>query len=221
VRSFAIGFVLLTALYMVPIIGLVAWALASTFGLGGSVLAFVSGLRRENPRPVRPPVPPAVPPPTFVPPAPPEPPPFVPSASSVPPAGAADLRGFPHAFFSDRLAAFMLDAVIILIGSQMLGLDIDRRLGSVIMLGLAYYIVFWAWKGTSMGGIICNLRVIRIDGAPLQFADALARALSSIFSFAALGLGCLWILRDPERQAWHDRIAGTYVVKVPKSWPLP
>jgi uncharacterized RDD family membrane protein YckC len=37
---------------------------------------------------------------------------------------------------------------------------------------------------------------------------------------AALGLGGLWILRDPERQAWHDRIAGTYVVKVPRNWPI-
>jgi uncharacterized RDD family membrane protein YckC len=47
------------------------------------------------------------------------------------------------------------------------------------------------------------------------------RALSAIFSFAALGLGCFWILRDPESQAWHDKIAGTYVVKVPRNWPLP
>jgi uncharacterized RDD family membrane protein YckC len=35
-----------------------------------------------------------------------------------------------------------------------------------------------------------------------------------------LGLGFLWILKDPDRQAWHDRIAGTYVVKVPRSWPI-
>jgi hypothetical protein len=28
-------------------------------------------------------------------------------------------------------------------------------------------------------------------------------------------LGGLWILRDLKRQAWHDRIAGTHVVKVP------
>jgi uncharacterized RDD family membrane protein YckC len=72
-----------------------------------------------------------------------------------------------------------------------------------------------------VGGIICQLRVIRTDGSPLRFVDALVRGLSSIFSFAVLGLGCLWILRDPERQAWHDRIAGTYVVEVPRGWPLP
>jgi uncharacterized RDD family membrane protein YckC len=46
------------------------------------------------------------------------------------------------------------------------------------------------------------------------------RGLASIFSLAVLGIGALWILKDPERQAWHDKIAGTYVVTVPRNWPL-
>jgi hypothetical protein len=28
------------------------------------------------------------------------------------------------------------------------------------------------------------------------------------------------ILRDPQQQAWHDKIAGTIVVKVPAGTPL-
>jgi uncharacterized RDD family membrane protein YckC len=43
---------------------------------------------------------------------------------------------------------------------------------------------------------------------------------SAIFSLAVLAIGALWILRDAERQAWHDRIAGTYVVRVPRNYPL-
>ena len=36
------------------------------------------------------------------------------------------------------------------------------------------------------------------------------------------GIGWLWILVDPERQACHDKIAGTYVVRVPSGWfPVP
>ncbi len=85
---------------------------------------------------------------------------------------------------------------------------------------LAYHIGFWTWKGTTIGGIICQLRVVRIDGTPLRFVDALVRGLSAIFSIVVVGLGVFWILRDPERQAWHDKIAGTYVVKVPRNWPL-
>ena len=40
------------------------------------------------------------------------------------------------------------------------------------------------------------------------------------FAIGVLGIGCLWVLRDPEQQAWHDKIAGTFVIKVPRNHPL-
>jgi uncharacterized RDD family membrane protein YckC len=61
---------------------------------------------------------------------------------------------------------------------------------------------------------------VRVDGNPLSFADALVRALVGIFSIAIAFIGALWMLRDPESQTWHDKVAGTYVVKVPRHWPL-
>jgi uncharacterized RDD family membrane protein YckC len=106
----------------------------------------------------------------------------------------------------------------VLIAQQLL--DFTRRDSSFFLLLLAYHIGFWTWKATTVGGIICQLRVVRVDGRRLGFADALVRGLSSIFSLAVVGLGALWILKDPERQAWHDKIAGTYVVKVPRNYPL-
>jgi uncharacterized RDD family membrane protein YckC len=62
--------------------------------------------------------------------------------------------------------------------------------------------------------------VTRLNGTPVGGADAIVRGLAAIFSFVPFGLGFFWILRDPERQAWHDKIAGTYVVKVPRDYPL-
>ena len=53
------------------------------------------------------------------------------------------------------------------------------------------------------------------------FVDALVRGLSGMFSIAALGIGCLWMINDPERQTWHDKIAGALVVKVPRDLVLP
>jgi uncharacterized RDD family membrane protein YckC len=231
VRSFVIGFAVICLLYMVPLLGFVAWGMVGVFGLGAATLAFISAYREENPAPVprgpRAPVPPA-------PPSPPaaaddyvgaplpiseasaieRSPPPVPAA----PAAASDLASFPHASFSERLAAFVLDVILVVIAHQLL--DLTRRDSAIFLLLLGYHIGFWTWKGTTVGGIICQLRVVRVDGAPLRFADALVRGLSSIFSLAVLGLGGLWILKDPERQAWHDKIAGTYVVKVPRNWPL-
>ena len=146
----------------------------------------------------------------------------MPDMSAAAPAHApvSDLLAFPHAPFRDRLAAFILDVILVAIAVQLL--DLDGRSGEqrTFLLLLAYHIGFWTWKGTTVGGIICQVRVVRVDGAPLTFADALVRGLSSIFSLAVLGIGALWILKDPDRQAWHDKIAGTYVVKVPRNYPL-
>jgi uncharacterized RDD family membrane protein YckC len=75
-------------------------------------------------------------------------------------------------------------------------------------------------EGATVSAIICQLRVTRIDGTRIGPAEALVRSLASIFSIGVLGIGCLWVLRDPEQQAWHDKIAGTFVVKVPRNWPL-
>jgi uncharacterized RDD family membrane protein YckC len=128
------------------------------------------------------------------------------------------LLTFPHAPFRDRLAAGVLDLILVIIVNQML---MPRGGPNTFLLALlVYHVGFWTWKGTTLGGIICRLRLVRVDGSPLQFVDALVRGLTSLFSLAVIGLGFFWILRDPERQAWHDHIAGTYVVSVPRTWPI-
>ena len=219
VLAFVIGFALISLTYMVPVLGFIVYGLVGVVGLGAATLAFSTAYRRENPpRPK-----PRVPPPADIPP-PPLPPPatFTPAAE---PAAAVDLSStqallqFPRAEFLDRLCAFALDVALVLIVAGSLRVMDDP--GGPVLLMLGYHIGFWTWKSTTVGGIICQLRIARVDGQPLRFVDALIRGLSGIFSIALFGLGLLWVLRDPERQGWHDRIAGTYVVKVPRNYPLP
>ena len=229
--AFTIGFVLLTLAYMVPVLGFVTWALTTVMGFGAAAMTFRGLLRRERPAPVAPPPSPSLPP---SPPAPPSssgpdvdtglgttvaPPP--PPAPLPRPAFAEGLAQYPRATFLDRVAAFALDAILVAIAAAILDLDsVGRNEGSFFLLLLAYHVAFWAWKGTTLGGIICNVRVIRTDGSDLRFADSLVRGLSSIFSIVALGIGCFWMLQDSERQMWHDKIAGTLVVKVPRELAL-
>ena len=59
-------------------------------------------------------------------------------------------------------------------------------------------------------------RIVRADGQPLQLGDAFIRGLAGILSGVVAGLGFLWMLKAPERETWHDKIAGTMVVKVPR-----
>jgi uncharacterized RDD family membrane protein YckC len=127
----------------------------------------------------------------------------------------------PRALFRDRLAAFFVDIIAVGMVAAFLSaiFEFDGP-GPFFPFLLIYMIVFWTWKQTTFGGIVCQIRLVRIDGTAVSFADALVRALAGVFSLAVFALGALWILRDPERQAWHDKIAGTYVVKVPRHWPL-
>ena len=240
IRSFVIGFAVICIAYMVPVLGFATVALVAVLGLGSATLAFLAGYRRENPLPpprarVEPaPVPatypnggstpmiPDVPSNTFSQSMPSVPPmPSVSAVTGAPQPIGSDLASFPHAEFLHRLAAFVLDVILVSIGAEIV-FPLRRVFGGdgIFLLLLAYHVGFWTWKGTTVGGIICNLRLVRVDGTPLRFADALVRGLSGIFSLAVLGLGGFWILKDPERQAWHDRIAGTYVVKVPRNWPI-
>jgi uncharacterized RDD family membrane protein YckC len=54
----------------------------------------------------------------------------------------------------------------------------------------------------------------------VDWATSIVRALACFLSLFAAGLGFLWIIWDPERQAWHDKIAGTVVVRVPRGVSL-
>ena len=84
----------------------------------------------------------------------------------------------------------------------------------------AYGAVMWKLKGTTIGGIVFSLKVVRVDGRPIDCATANVRALGCFLSLAVVGLGFLWIVFDDGKQAWHDKIAGTVVVRVPKGVPL-
>ena len=222
-RSFLIGSAVMCIAYMIPVLGFVTWALAGVFGLGAATVAFFSAYRRENPRPPRkvkiapvetapPPTPAASPSVAYAEAAPtPEEPLYAAvtaPAEPAPVAVASDLVLLPRAAFLDRLAAFALDFFLIVIAVQVL--DFDRQEARIgFLFALAYHVSFWTLKGTTLGGIICQLRLVRVDGSPVGFPDALVRGLTGIFSLAVFGLGFLWILKDPERQAWHDRVAGT------------
>ena len=225
-RSLTIGLVLLTLVYMVPIIGLVTWTMLGILGLGTAATTFMASIREENPAPPKPTTPPvgSTSPTSVVAGTTTETATGDGSATrgpdAAPPGERArpqDLSLFPRATFVPRLGAAVLDLILVMIAFGLLNLDG----GGFFVLFLLYHVVFWGWKGTTVGGIICQLRIVRTDGTPMRFTEALVRGLSAIFSVAVAGVGWLWILVDADRQAWHDKIAGTYVVRVPSGWPLP
>jgi uncharacterized RDD family membrane protein YckC len=59
-----------------------------------------------------------------------------------------------------------------------------------------------------------GVRVLTVDGRNVPFWRACLRVLAYVLSAIVFFLGFLWVLVDDQRQAWHDKIARTYVVYV-------
>ena len=88
--------------------------------------------------------------------------------------------------------------------------------GVLVLVVVGFHGLFWTRRGQTLGMASWRLRVEREDGRLLGWGDTLRRLAWAVVSWLPLGLGYLWILADPQRRAWHDRLSGTRVVVVPK-----
>lgn len=208
-----IGAVLLSLLYMVPILGLLIWIVATLLGIGAVMVATGSALnnRPTEPTPVGAAIPPA--------PASPGPVPGTANAPSAEPASApatamaASPAMFRRVGFWKRTFAALLDWLL-------LSIPMFFAQGFFPLILIVYFVGMWTWKGTSIGKICLGLKIVRVDGAPIDFAVALVRSLASCFSFVVFFLGFFWAGWDKQKQSWHDKIAGTIVVQVPRGVSL-
>jgi len=114
------------------------------------------------------------------------------------------------------MAALLLDSL--LVGFLM---SVLHHVAHLELLALAAYgAVMWKLRGSTIGGIVFDLQVVRLDGRPIDWETAIVRALGCFLSLAVAGLGFFWIAFDQGKQAWHDKIAGTAVVRVAKGAAL-
>ncbi len=135
-------------------------------------------------------------------------------------AAATTVQGAKAGFWV-RTGAYLIDAIILGIAGAILStvLRIDQTSaggnGLGLILALAYFVVLWSSTGggQTLGMRILNLKVLRTDGSELTPVQALIRWVGLFISFAALLIGVIWVAFDADKQGWHDKIAGTYVIK--------
>jgi len=79
----------------------------------------------------------------------------------------------------------------------------------------AYYVLLEGRpEGQTIGKKLIGIRAVRkTNGAPLGYGLAIGRYLARFIDFFTLGLGLLWAAWDPLHQTFHDKIAGTLVVR--------
>lgn len=91
--------------------------------------------------------------------------------------------------------------------------DIWDQAGSVVGLWSIYFTVALSvFRGFTVGKRVMGIRVIRLDGQPLNWWAALERAGGYVAGVATGFLGFAQIFWDPNRQCVHDKIGGTVVV---------
>jgi len=138
--------------------------------------------------------------------------------SGMPLGGAVPSSTIAYAGFGRRLIAVILDAIILSIPAVCFAFASSSGKsggsGSNVLFTIIYEALLIAlWNGQTIGKLAMGIRVVTADGTPVPVGRAFARAGMKLVSLAALGLGYLWMLWDPHKQTWHDKVAKTYVVK--------
>lgn len=85
----------------------------------------------------------------------------------------------------------------------------------LLSFNIVYNVYFLTQRdGQTPGKMALGIKVIKRNGEPLSMLDAFLRNVVGYqLSGFLLFLGFLWMLRDPNKQTWHDKIVNTVVVK--------
>ncbi len=81
----------------------------------------------------------------------------------------------------------------------------------------AYFTILWALRSETLGMLVLRLRIVHVDGTRLKrdWEAALLRFLGYFICWATAGLLFLWVAFDERKQGLHDKIANTFVVRLP------
>lgn len=87
-----------------------------------------------------------------------------------------------------------------------------------IVLGVVYSVVFWVRYLGTPGKLLCRCHLVDAQTfGPLTINQSLLRNLGYLVSWGTLGLGFLWIVWDKHKQGFHDKIAGSVVLYLPRT----
>lgn len=126
-----------------------------------------------------------------------------------------------------RVLSHIIDSIVLLlilvpIAMMMIGGDwtraaeLDSSLTGILLNYVCpalFFILFWHFKSATPGKMILGLKIIDAsNGGSLSIGKCVIRYLGYIISIIPICLGFIWVGFDKQKQGWHDKIAGTYVV---------
>ena len=93
-------------------------------------------------------------------------------------------------------------------------LQLLPRLGlDLLLIGVAF-VLFWMFRSATPGKMLVSAVIVdaKTLGKP-STSQLIGRYLAYYASTLPLCLGFLWVAFDKRKQGWHDKIAGTLVIK--------
>ncbi len=127
-----------------------------------------------------------------------------------------------------RVLATFIDSILILgvtLPPLYLIYGTDYFLGDTFIHGIwdivfsyilpsAAILLFWRYKSATPGKIALRAKIVDAKtGLKPSTGQLIGRYFAYIPSTLVLFIGYLWIAWDPKKQAWHDKLANTLVVK--------
>ena len=141
-----------------------------------------------------------------------------------------------YAGFWSRAGATIIDSVLLLVvtapilisiyGVDYYDLDIDPDAPirpivqgpadfavSFVLPAIAIILFWMRWQATP-GKMVISAKVVDArTGENPSTAQCIGRYLAYFPSFLMLGIGILWVAFDKRKQGWHDKLAGTVVIR--------
>lgn len=133
-----------------------------------------------------------------------------------------------YAGFWIRVLAALIDTVLILLITMPILIGIYGSAyfsGTSLIQGiwdflLSYIlpaiavIIFWTYRSATPGKMVLKLKIVdaKTGGKP-STARFIGRYLAYYVSAIPLLLGLIWVGIDKRKQGWHDKLAGTVVIK--------
>ncbi len=138
---------------------------------------------------------------------------------------AADME---YGGFWIRVAATIIDSLLIILltvpvlyaiyGDQYFNPDLFASgfWDSLISWGLPAIaiVTFWIYRAATPGKIMLHLRIVDANsGEHPTTRQFIIRFFTHHISSVALAAGLIWVAFDKRKQGWHDKLAGTVVIK--------
>ncbi len=130
--------------------------------------------------------------------------------------------------FWPRVGASIIDTLLLLVVCMPLVgwvYGADYWLTTALIRGPADFIInwilpavaivlFWIYRQATPGKMVISARIVdaRTGGKP-GTGQLIGRYLGYYVSIIPLFLGLIWVAFDPRKQGWHDKLAGTVVVR--------